>query len=429
MKEKFIKSTIILIIGGLITKILSMIIRITMTRIVGTEGIGLYMLVMPTFSLAMTIATLSLPVAISKIVAENTKNNKNVIFSTTIIALIFNIIIILIMVLSSKLIATTFLKNDNLYFPIIACALTLPFITISSIIRGYFYGKQKMLPHVISNIFEQIIRILCIYLIIPPLLKNGIIYAVTGLILINIISEVSSILILIFYLPKNFKIVKNDFKIEQNTLKEIKDISLPTTTGRIISSLGSFLEPIILTFVLFKIGYNNAYITNEYGIITGYVLPMVTMPSFLTGAISSALLPVISNFYAKGKLNYVKNKIKQATLLSLAIGFPITIIMFLFPDVCLTIIFGANVGSNYLKVASLIYFISYINNPLTSALQAMNKSKIVMLTNFIAIIIKTVLLYFLTYLDIGMYSFLIASFISISYLTIHQLIAVKKIKN
>ena len=50
-KETFIKSTIILIFGGAITKALGMLIKIIMTRIVGTEGISLYMLVFPTFSL------------------------------------------------------------------------------------------------------------------------------------------------------------------------------------------------------------------------------------------------------------------------------------------------------------------------------------------------------------------------------------------
>lgn len=50
-----------------------MVIRIITTRTIGIEGMGLYMLVMPTFNLFITIATLSLPVAISKLVAEDTK--------------------------------------------------------------------------------------------------------------------------------------------------------------------------------------------------------------------------------------------------------------------------------------------------------------------------------------------------------------------
>ena len=75
-KERFIKSTIILIIGGLLTKVLGMLIKIISTKAIGSYGIGLYMMILPTFNLFITIATLSLPTSISKLVAENTKNNK-----------------------------------------------------------------------------------------------------------------------------------------------------------------------------------------------------------------------------------------------------------------------------------------------------------------------------------------------------------------
>ena len=90
-KSKFIKSTIILLIGGLFTKLLGMIIRIFMSRSLGSEGMGIYMLIMPTFSLFIALAQLGFPVAISKLVAEETKNNKNLVFSIIPISIFINI--------------------------------------------------------------------------------------------------------------------------------------------------------------------------------------------------------------------------------------------------------------------------------------------------------------------------------------------------
>lgn len=229
MKEKFIKSTIILIIGGLLTKILGMVIRIATTRVIGLEGIGLYMLVMPTYGLFITIATLSLPIAISKLVSENTRNNKNVVLGIIPIALLFNIFIISILLLLSRFISDTLLQNSKLYYPIIAMSVTLPFITLSSIIRGYFFGKEKMVPHVVSNLFEQIIRLVMTIIITPYLLKFGIISAVTGLILYNVVSELLSIFILFFFIPKNTKITKDDIKPNPDNVKDIFSISVPTT--------------------------------------------------------------------------------------------------------------------------------------------------------------------------------------------------------
>ena len=68
--SKFIKSTLILLVGGFLTKVLGMLIKIITTRIIGTETLGLYMLIMPTFNLFITLAQGGLPISVSKIVSE-----------------------------------------------------------------------------------------------------------------------------------------------------------------------------------------------------------------------------------------------------------------------------------------------------------------------------------------------------------------------
>ena len=126
MKDKFIKSTIILIIGGFITKILSLVIRIITTRYIGVEGIGLYMMIMPTFTLFITICTLSLPIAISKLVSENKRNNKKIVFGIIPIAILFDIFIILVLIVLSPFISNNLLANKDLYHPILCISFTLP---------------------------------------------------------------------------------------------------------------------------------------------------------------------------------------------------------------------------------------------------------------------------------------------------------------
>ena len=94
-KNIFITSTLILIIGGILTKILGMVIKIFTTRIVGLEGIGIYMMIMPSFNLFITFAQLGFPNTISKLVSEDKNNNKKLIISTIFISLILNIILII----------------------------------------------------------------------------------------------------------------------------------------------------------------------------------------------------------------------------------------------------------------------------------------------------------------------------------------------
>ena len=426
MKEKFIKSTLILVLGGFITKVLGMIIRIITTRVIGVDGLGLYMMVLPTFNLFITIATLSLPTAISKLVAEGTRNNKKLVLGFLPIAIIFNIFLIIIIIILAPFIANNLLHNEILYYPIISIGITLPFITTSSIIKGYFFGKEKMFPNVVSNMIEQITRIISIIFIIPYLLKINISYAVSGLVFINCLSEGLGIVTLLLFMPNKTKISKNDIKPDLNNIKDIFSISIPTTTSRLISSIGLFLEPIIITFVFLKLGYQTSYITKEYGIISGYVLPMVMMPNFLSGAISSALLPVISKSYANKKYKETKRKLILACKLSLLIGIICTIILFIFPEECLKLLFNTTLGANYLQITSIIFLISYILNPLSSCMQAMDKSKQLMKINIIGVIIKTSLLFILTYLDINMWPLIIACGVQYIYITIRIINVIRK---
>ena len=64
MKGKFIQSTLILLIGGFLTKLLGMIIKIIMSRLIGTEGLGLYMMILPTFSLFIGLSQFGMPIAL-----------------------------------------------------------------------------------------------------------------------------------------------------------------------------------------------------------------------------------------------------------------------------------------------------------------------------------------------------------------------------
>lgn len=426
MKEKFIKSTIILIIGGAITKFLGMFIRIVMTRVVGVDGIGLYMLIFPTFSLFMTISQLGFPIAISKLVAEDKHNNKNVVFSIIPFSLILNLALMLIIILIAPYLANNLLQDSRCYYPILAIALVLPFDSLSSILRGYFFGKQKMIPHVISNVFEQIVRLVLIVLVIPSLLGKGLVVAVSGLILVNLVSEFSSILVLFLFLPRNFKITKSDIKPDKSNIKEVLNVALPTTGGRLIGSIGYFFEPILLTTALLYCGYSNNFIIREYGVIEGYVMPLLLLPGFFTNAISSALIPVISKAYANGNKKYVKRKLRQAIYISLSIGIPITIILMINPNYFLKLIYNSEHGGTYLRFIAPIFLIYYIQSPLASVLQSINKAKEMMFDNLKGILVKCFFLFILSLFKIGLFGFLISMMLNIIVTTYSHYRNIKK---
>ena len=426
MKNKFIKSTLILIIGGFFTKILGLTIKIVLTRLIGTEGIGLYSMIMPTFTLIISIAQLGLATALNILISSDKYNAKSLIITSIIISLSIDFLIILFLILSCNFISTELLNDSRLAFSLISIGLVLPFITISNCLRSYFFAKQKMYPHVITNIIEDIIKLLLIIIGIPFFIAKGIEYVIAFIILSNIICELSSIIIFIFLIPK-FKYTRKSLKLKINNIKNLLKIAIPSTGSRLIGSTGYFLEPIIINFVLTKIGYTNKFIITEYGIINGYVMQLVLLPSFFTSAISQALIPIISKNYTNNNYKYIRKKIKQAIFLCLLIGIPATFIFEFFPKELLKLIFHTNKGINYIKIIAPICILHYIQAPLASSLQAMNKAKTTMIGTLCGMILRTLSLFVFSFFNIGLWSLIISISINIIFVTSYNIFNIKKI--
>lgn len=410
MKNKFIKSTLILLIGGIITKLLSFIIRIYFTRNIGS-GIEIYSLIMPTYSLLITITQLGFPLAISSIIAKGEKTGKNIASSIIPISIILNIFLILIVVLSANFLSNNLLHNKEAYYPLLACSLVLPFISIASIIRGYFFGKQQMMPHTISNIIEQLFKLFIVIIVLPKLIKHGIIFAVTGYILISIISETISIIVFLIYLPKGFSIKKGDLKPDIGTIKDVLKIGIPSVSSRIIGNIGYFFEPIILTNLLLLNGFSNEYIISNYAIYNTYVIGLLVVPTYLLGAVATALLPELSKNI--NNIKKVKRIFYKVLTFSLIFGIGANIFLFFFSDEILSIVFNTTSGYAYIKFLCPFFILYYLEAPLSIVLTAFNKTKIVMRTTTIGIVFKLITLSILCFCNIGIYSLIISEIVDI----------------
>lgn len=412
-KNLFIKSTLILTISGIITKILGFIIRVITTRIVGTEVISLYSIVIPTYSLLITIATLALPTTISKLVAENKKKSSKILSNSLFIITIINIIVVSIMLLSSRFISNNLLHEPKCFLILISATLTFPIVSISSIIKGYFYGKMNMLPNAISNIVEQIVRYILITLIVPKCILINDVIAASSLFIISLFTEVVSIMVNLLFLPKKINIKKEDLLPDKDTVRDILGISIPSVSSRIVGNIGYFFEPIILMNILLYSGYTKNYILEEYGIYNSYSIPILTVPSFFIIAISLSLVPEISKFYHQNNILKVKKRLKQAIFFSLIIGISYSVILLFFGDNILFTIYNTYEGLNYIKVLAPVFVLFYLENILISFLQAINKANITMKITIIGVIVKLLSLSILSLVHIGIYSLIISEIINI----------------
>lgn len=426
-KSLFFKSAFILLVGSMVTRTLGFVIRIVFTRIVGSDGINLYSLVMPTYSLLISLTQLGLPMAISTLVARGTKRGKKIVMSIVPISLFLNLLMMIVVIFSSGYIAVDLLDEPAAQLPIMAMAFILPFISISSILRGYYFGKQRMLPHTMSNVIEQIARLVIIVIFLPKIVSISPVYGVCGFILLSIISEFISIVIFLLYLPKHFTIKKEDLKPDLKTTREVLDLCLPTVGGRIIGNVAYFFEPIILTFVLKTVGYSNQFIVSEYGIYNAYVIPMLMIPSFIVQALSTALIPEISKSYELRDGGNIKRRLKQSLALSLGLGILCNTVVFLFPEFLLNLVYGTTSGATYIRVLAWVFVLYNLEGPLSSTLQALGATNLAFRASAAGVAIKTISIATFSFLHVGLYGLVIGEILDILVVITLNILSLKKI--
>jgi len=424
--DSFKISIFILLVGGFITKIFGFIIRILFTRIVGTEGMALYTIVMPTYSLFVTIATFALPISISKLVSENKIRSKRIVFSTMFFILFFEAFLILFLLFCSPFIANTLLHQDKVTPLLFACVFTLPFISLSSILKGYFLGKLKVAPNTISNIFEQGARILFLIFILPGLVEKDIMLGVVSFLLLNIITEIISIFTFCCFLPKHIHLSKEDIKPNKNIIQRILHISIPSVSSRFIGNIGFFLEPIILTNLLLLSGYSNDFILEEYAAYNAYAIGLLTLPSFFIAAICQILIPEISKYQGMSNYKMVKHRLKQALSYSFWIGLIFSLFILWFRNPLLNILYKTTNGSDYIMWLAPFFVLFYLEAPLSSALQALDKAKITFKISLYGSIMKLLLMASLSMCHIGLYSLVISEIFNIFFVVLFSARAVHK---
>ncbi|MCP8616983.1 stage V sporulation protein B [Salirhabdus salicampi] len=397
-KQTFIQGTVILIIAGMITRFLGFINRIVVARIMGEEGVGLYMMALPTLFLVITLTHLGLPVAISKRVAEadavgDRKKIKRILIISFSIISVLSIIFTIAFIFASPLVAKYLLTDERTLYPLIAISPIVPIVAISAVLRGYFQGLQNMKPQAFAQVIEQIVRISCVAFLTKMLLPYGVEYAASGAMISVVIGEFCSLMYIIHQFKRRKRItlttkMKQSFKKGKETLQELMSIALPTTGSRLVGSITFFLEPILVSQSLAIAGYTISQSTSLYGELTGYVLPLLFLPTFITQSLSTALVPSISEAGAKHQRKLIHYRIHQSIRLSFASGALATVVLFLFAKPILLFMYNDTDAAFFVTFMAPFFLLLYFQSPLQAALQALDLAKQAMYNSIIGAIVK-----------------------------------------
>jgi len=404
-KQSLVKGAFVLTVAAFITKILVFINSIVLARVLGAEGIGLQRMVMPFMGLMMTLTTIGLPVAISRLVAEadtqrdGTKIKKILIISLSI-TVSLSICVVFFSVLGSKVFSRYFLTDPRSYYAFMAMIPIIPIGAVSSVLKGYFRGRQTMNPIAIAQVLEQLVRVSLTYILVLWLIPLGIEYAAAGAVLSSVLGEACSLLVFIVLFRnshhRKFQVPHpswNQALRGKNILIELLQTGLPTTGNGFVMSFSRALQPIMITKSLAVAGVSSALITRQYGMLTGFVMPLVFLPAFINQSLGVTLVPSISEANAQNNLRLINRRLNQAISAALIVGAPSTCLLYLYAQELMTVLYHAPVAAPLLRLIAPFFLLNYLQTPLQSVLVGMGQAKTAMINNIIAKCTAVALIY------------------------------------
>lgn len=397
----FFFNGILLTITSFIMRSIAVFFNVYISNKIGTESVGIFSLIMSVYMFAITIATSGINLATTKIVAEklaihNNKVPKHAIKKCIYYSFFLGMIAFLLVILFAPFLAKCLLHNKIPHYLFYVLGVSLPFISMSSALNGYFTALRLASKNAFARLIEQFIKIIVSAYCLSILFPAGIEYACLSLILGETISEIVSCIInfLLYILDINKRqiCVKDASNLEYN--KRILCICFPIAVTSYIRSGLASLKQLLIPFSLEKSGMSCEKSISEYGIISGMAMPILLFPEVIINSFSSLLVPEFSTYYAKNQnsqINYAIDKIFHITFLfSIA-----TIGVFVCHSNTLSLIIYENIEiAYYFKILCPLIFFMYLDSIVDSILKGLDKQVGVMFCNILDLVVSISCIYF-----------------------------------
>ena len=292
------------------------------------------------------------------------------------------------------------MTDQRAYYAMLAITPIAPIVAISAVLKGYFRGKQNMKPIAFSNVIEHVMQITCILALVQLLMPYGIEYAIAGAMVGSVVSEATGLLFLFSRFRKNHKNTQKqkpniNLKQGKQTLFELLHIGLPTTGHGIVQSLYGAFQPMLITKSLSLAGIGTAIATKQYGMLAGFVFPLLYLPSFVTLSLSTALIPAISEANVNKNQMLIHKRMDEAIRITFIVGAPCTVILYNWATPLTTLVYNAPEAAVFLKMLAPIFFFFYFNGPMHGILLGLGKANVAMGNFFVATCLKAIAIFVL----------------------------------
>ena len=408
-KESFMSSVLILMISQVLIKILGLIYKLYLTNRegFGDKGNAIYSSGFQIYALFLTISSIGIPGALAKLVSEkiaigDTKGAHRIFKIAFVTFGLIGFLSSTILFLGAGYISNTLLQIPEAELTLVALSPSIFFVSISCVIKGYFTGRENLKvtanSHTLEQFFKTVLSVIIVEMVALTTGTDTTIMAAGA----NLATTLATVLCFL-YLYKYYSKMRKEIAFELKratknkrtriikTIKQILSVSIPMSMTAILGTINKNIDSMTVVRGL-KSFLSEEQAKIQYGILSGKVDTLVTLPMSLNMAFATALVPSISSSKAIEDIETIRKRVSFSMLISMLIGMPCMIIMILFAKQILELLFpNATSGAFIYQISCLGIIFIVLEQTISGALHGLGKMLTPAIALGIGVIIKFIL--------------------------------------
>lgn len=374
-QHTMVSGTAVLAIAAIINRVVGLVFRAYLVRTFGQEAIGLYQMAFPLYVSVMTVSTAGISIGVARLVASHRQRKDEsgvhaVFQAGSRLAWLGGGAGMLLLAAGSRTLATAFVGEERLWMPLLAMAPALLIVSLGGAVRGYYQGMRYMSLIATGLIAEQAAHVVASLYLAVSLSSLGAGGISLGLALGYTLGELCGLLTLLALLAISRRRTASTIQPRYGPLLSIV---IPVAAGRLILSLTSALQAVLVPRSLRYMGYSASAAAVAYGQLTGMAVTVLFIPSVLTFPLASNLLPAIAESGDEFDTRHGQQGFLRGLTLALLLGLPSSVIFIAAGVEICTLLFGVAEAGQLLSTMGWVAWMIYLQHITTATLQGLGK--------------------------------------------------------
>lgn len=425
MRNKILKGTFILTVSGILSKLIGFYYRIFLSDTIGANGVGIYQMILPIIGLFAAISCAGVEVAMSKnISSAGTPGGIYKGFKTGFIyALTMSLLSTVLLLLLTPIISCFYVSGSTVKRLLFLSAPILPLMAIHSAILGYYLGMKRSFIPGLFLFIETALKLVFTMIFYAIFTGNNLSPTPVIPLLGMLSSEAVSSVFLLILIFKELLPIKKHYFVTKTQYKVFFRLAMPVSVTRIFLSLVHSVEAFIVPFLLVVFGLSETDSISTYGILTGMSIPFILFPSAITNALSSMLLPSISEALVRNDYLLIKSTSTMALRYCMSMGIFFTAFFIVNGYDLGYMFFGNELAGEFLRILAWLSPFIYVGMTLSSIINGFGYTKTTLIYNIASAVIRIVfIIIFIPFFGIKGYLFgLLAGEISNTLLSVFKI--------